>query len=162
MSEKIGRNVETPQASRELDDVELRLRHMDELGIDVQVLHNTMWIEQVSESPDVEAALCRSWNRWLADTWRQSHGRLRWSCVVPSMLLDEAVAQVRTAKQNGAVAVCLRPLQGARHLADPYFYPLYETAANLDMAIAVHIANGNRDYCDLYRASRPARTLYAL
>src|SRR5713226_1289794 len=44
MSEKTGRNVETPQASRELDDVELRLRHMDELGIDIQVLHNTMWI----------------------------------------------------------------------------------------------------------------------
>jgi hypothetical protein len=31
MSEKIGRNVETPRASRELDDVELRLKHMDEL-----------------------------------------------------------------------------------------------------------------------------------
>ncbi len=153
MSEKTGRNVETPQASRELDDVELRLRHMDELGIDIQVLHNTMWIEQVSDRPDVEASLCRSWNRWLADTWRQSHGRLRWSCVVPSMLLDEAVAQVKTARQNGAVAVCLRPLEEARHLADPYFYPLYETAANLDMAIAVHIANGNRDYCDLYRSS---------
>ena len=42
MSEKIGRNVETPRASRELDDVELRLKHMDELGIDIQVLHNTM------------------------------------------------------------------------------------------------------------------------
>src|SRR3984893_377692 len=90
-SQRAGRNLETPQAARELDDVELRLRHMDELGIDIQVLHNTMWIEQVSERPDVEAALCRSWNRWLADTWRQSHGRLRWSCVVPSMVLDEAV-----------------------------------------------------------------------
>jgi len=67
MSEKIGRNVETLRASRELDDVELRLKHMDELGIDIQVLHNTMWIEQVSQHPDVEAALCRSWNRWLGD-----------------------------------------------------------------------------------------------
>jgi predicted TIM-barrel fold metal-dependent hydrolase len=153
LSEKTGRNVETPQAARELDDVELRLNHMDELGIDIQVLHNTMWIEQVSERPEVEAALCRSWNRWLADTWRQSHGRLHWSCVVPSMIMDEAVAQIKTAKQNGAVAVCLRPLEGARHLADPYFYPLYETATNLDMAIAVHIANGNRDYCDLYRST---------
>jgi predicted TIM-barrel fold metal-dependent hydrolase len=154
MSEKIGRNVETPQASRELHDVELRLKHMDELGIDIQVLHNTMWIEQVSQHPDVEAALCRSWNRWLGDIWRQSQGRLRWSCVVPTMLIDEAIAQVKTAKQNGAVAVCLRPLEeGRRHLTDPYFYPLYETADHLDMAIAVHIANGNRDYCDLYRST---------
>src|SRR5713226_7075279 len=153
LSQRSGRNVETPQAARELDDVQLRLQHMDALGIDIQVLHNTMWIEQVSQHPDVEAALCRSWNRWLADTWRQSHGRLRWSCVVPCMLMDEAVAQVKTAKQSGAVAVCLRPLEEGRHLADPYFYPLFETAENLDMAIAVHIANGNRDYCDLYRSS---------
>lgn len=152
MSENTGRNVETPRAARELDDVELRLKHMDELGIDIQVLHNTMWIEQVSQDPDVEAALCRSWNRWLGDIWRQSAGRLRWSCVVPTMLIDEAVAQIKTAKQNGAVAVCLRPLEAARrHLAEPYFYPLYEAAQSMDLAIAVHIANGNKDYCDLYR-----------
>jgi predicted TIM-barrel fold metal-dependent hydrolase len=125
---------------------------MDELGIDIQVLHNTMWIEQVSQHPDVEAALCRSWNRWLGDIWRQSEGRLRWSCVVPTMLIDEAIAQIKTAKQNGAVAVCLRPLEEARrHLAEPYFYPLYEAAQTMDLAIAVHIANGNKDYCDFYR-----------
>ena len=27
-----GRNVETPQAAREVDDVSLRLKHMDDLG----------------------------------------------------------------------------------------------------------------------------------
>jgi predicted TIM-barrel fold metal-dependent hydrolase len=154
MSEKIGRNVEISRASGELHDVELRVQHMDELGLDIQVLHNTLWIEQVSQRPDIEAALCRSWNRWLGDIWRQSKGRLRWSCVVPAILMDEAVAQIKMAKQNGAVAVCLRPLEEERrNLADPYFYPLYETAVNLNMAIAVHIANGNRDYCDLYRSS---------
>src|SRR4030095_6350114 len=40
-AQRAGRNFETPQAARELDDVELRLKHMDELGIDIQVLHNT-------------------------------------------------------------------------------------------------------------------------
>ena len=158
MSEKTGRNMETPQGARELDDVNLRIKHMDELGIDIQVLHNTCWIEQVSPRPEAEAALCRSWNRWLADVWRKGDGRLRWTCVVPSMLMDEAIEQVKTAKENGAVAVCLRPLEGDRHLTDPYFYPLYEAATNLDMAIAVHIANANPGYCDLYRHS-PASTM---
>jgi len=41
LSEKTGRNMETPLVARELDDVNLRLKHMDELGIDIQVLHNT-------------------------------------------------------------------------------------------------------------------------
>ena len=158
MSEKVGRNLETPQVARELDDVNLRLKHMDELGIDIQVVHNTFWIEQVSPRPQVEAALCRSWNRWLGDVWRKGNGRLRWSCVIPSMLMDETIEQVKMAKESGAVAVCLRPLEGDRHLTDPYFYPLYDVASSLDMAITVHIANGNPGYCDLYRHS-PASTM---
>jgi hypothetical protein len=41
-SRKSGKNIVTPQAAREMDDVELRLKDMDRLGIDVQVLHNTL------------------------------------------------------------------------------------------------------------------------
>jgi uncharacterized protein len=151
MSKRAGRDVTTPQAAREVDDVGLRLQHLDALGIDIQVLHNTLWIEQVAGHPDIEAALCRSWNRWMAEVWQQGQGRLRWSCVVPTMMLDEAITQLRTAKSNGAVAVCMRPLEGQRSMVDPYFYPLYEEASRLDLAMAVHIANGSPTYCDLYR-----------
>lgn len=152
-SQRSGRNLETPKKARELDDVGLRLRHMDELGIDVQVLHNTLWIEQVTQWPDAEVALCRSWNRWLADVWEQGKGRLRWSCVVPTLVLDEAIVQMRTARANGSVAVCLRSLEGNRVLTDPYFYPIYEEASRLDMAIVVHIANGNPANCELWRTA---------
>jgi hypothetical protein len=41
--------METPREARELDDVALRLQHRDELGIEVQVLDNTLWIEQVAQ-----------------------------------------------------------------------------------------------------------------
>ncbi|HEX9880580.1 MAG TPA: amidohydrolase family protein, partial [Candidatus Binatia bacterium] len=85
------------------------------------------------------------------DIWKKSGNRLRWSCIVPAVALDEALEQVKKAKENGAVAVCLRPLEGNRHLTDPYFYPLYEAASNLNMAIVVHIANGNPANVDLYR-----------
>ena len=64
-------------------------------------------------------------------------------------MIDESIAQMRTAKENGAVAVCLRPLEGKRSMVDPYFYPIYEEAQRLDMAIAVHIANGNIPNMDL-------------
>jgi len=47
-SQRASRNMETPQAARELDDVELRLQHMEQLGIDIQVLHNTLWNEQAA------------------------------------------------------------------------------------------------------------------
>ena len=156
-AERAGRNFETPQAAREFDDVDLRLKHMDELGIDVQVLHNTFWIERITTRPDAEVALCRSWNRWLADISQKSHGRLFYSCVVPAMNIDEAIAEVKFARDNGAAAVCMRPLEGDRHLSDPYFYPLYQAASDLDLSIAVHIANGNPENADLYRQAPAGR-----
>lgn len=156
-AQRAGRNFETPQAARELDDVDLRLKHMDELGIDVQVLHNTFWIERITTRPDAEVALCRSWNRWLAEISKKSQGRLFYSCVIPAMNIDAAVEEVKFAKQNGAAAVCMRPLEGERHLSDPYFYFIYQTASDLNLPIAVHIANGNPENADLYRMAPAGR-----
>ena len=151
-SERTGRDVVTSQAARQMDDVELRLKDMDRLGIDIQVLHNTIGIEQISDRPEVDLALCRSWNRWLADIWRQGKGRLRWSMLPPVLNIPDALEEMRTAKANGAVAVCMRPVEGNRLLVDPYFYPLYQQAERLDMPIAVHIANGNPTILDLFRS----------
>jgi predicted TIM-barrel fold metal-dependent hydrolase len=88
MSQRAGRELTTPQAAREVDDVALRLSHLDALGIDIQVL-------------------------------------------------DEAIEPIHTAKSNGAVAVWMRPIEEQRSMVDPDFYPLYEEASRLDLAIAV-------------------------
>ena len=123
LSEKTGRRLSTPQASRELDDVDLRVAQLDELGVDVQVMHNTLWIERVADREDAETALCQAWNRWMADVWKAGKGRLRWSCVIPAMTMSEALQQIRFAREHGAVAVCLRPFEGDRHLVDPTSIP---------------------------------------
>lgn len=161
-SRKSGKNIVTPQAAREMDDVKLRLRDMDRLGIDVQVLHNTLWIEQVTDRPDVEKAMNRGWNRWLADIWKQGEGRLRWSCVPPWMTMDSAIEEIQFAKENGAVAVTMRPIEGNRTLVDPYFYPIYEEAQRLDLAIIVHIANGNSGIIDILRSPYDPGTAFGL
>ena len=152
LSEIAGRNVVTPQAAPGDGRRGLRLKHMDELGIDIQVLHNTLWIEQVTTKPAADVALCGSWNRWLAHIWKEGQGRLRWSCLVPTTSMPDAADQMRFAKENGSVAVCMRPIEGNRSFTDPYFYPIYEEAAKLDMAVAIHIANGNPANCELHRS----------
>ncbi|MEE9143302.1 MAG: amidohydrolase family protein [Candidatus Binatia bacterium] len=150
-SKETGRDLQTPAEARDLRDVELRIKHMDNLGIDVQVLHNTLWITRVADREDAEIALCMSWNRWMADVWKQAKGRLLWSCVVPAMTISEALQQIRFARENGSVAVCLRPFEGDRHLADPYFYPIYEEAARLNMAMAIHISNASPQLLEQFR-----------
>ncbi len=146
-----GRKFADSKESREMGNVELRLEHMDRTGVDVQVLHNTMFIEAATDRPEVEVALCKSYNRWLADIWRQGKGRLRWSCMAPTLSLPDALDQIRFGKENGAVAVLMRPVEGNRLMIDPYFYPIYDEASRLDLAIAIHIANGNPWLVDLGR-----------
>ena len=86
VSERTGRDMQTPRETREMENVPARLKHMDELGIDVQVLYPTIFIEQITDKPEWEIAISKGYNRWLADIYRQGQGRLRWICVLP--LLD--------------------------------------------------------------------------
>ena len=151
LQRQVGRRFAESKESGELGNVGLRLEYMDANKVDVQVLHNTMFIEKVTERPPVEVALCGSWNRWLADIWSQSDGRLRWSCLAPTLSMSDALDQIRFGKEHGACAVLMRPVEGNRLLVDPYFYPIYEEASRLDMAIAVHIGNGSAWLNDLYR-----------
>ncbi|NIO08488.1 MAG: amidohydrolase family protein, partial [Deltaproteobacteria bacterium] len=140
---KFGRVVATPVESRELDDVSLRLKHMDDLGVEVQVLFNSMWISPLTSRPDAEIALSWGWNRWMANIWKQGQGRLRWTCVIPSLSPKEAVPQIRFAKENGAVGICIRPFEKGRMMVDPFFYPIYDEAQHLGLPITVHLANGD-------------------
>ena len=143
LSSKIGRNITTPREAREMENVGVRVKHMDELGVDVQVLHSTIFIRDFVSKPDSEIAICNGWNRWLADIWQQGGGRLRWTCVLPLRTMDHAIQQLRYSHEHGACGVFMRAIEGERVLHDPYFDPLYEEAVRLNMPMIVHIGNAN-------------------
>jgi predicted TIM-barrel fold metal-dependent hydrolase len=155
LAERAGRAMATSDETREMENVGVRLRHMDELGIDVQVLYPTAFIELMAERPEVEVALCKSYNRWLADIWQQGQNRLRWACVLPLLTISEALEQLKYSHQNGACAIFMRGIEGNRLLHDPAFYPIFEEAEKLDMAIGVHIANSNPYVIDLLTQRTP-------
>ncbi len=140
---RFGREVGTSVAARELADVSERLRHMDALGIDVQILYNSLWITPLTGRRDAEIALCWSWNRWMADMWKAGEGRVRWTCVVPALTPKETISQIRFAKDHGAVGVCMRPFERDRMMTDPFYYPIYDEAERLGLPITVHLANGS-------------------
>ena len=79
------RNVgnEMSRAIREMEDIPGRIAHMDELGIDVQILYPTIYLRPVTDDIPTELALTRGYNRWLADIYKQADGRLRWAALPP-------------------------------------------------------------------------------
>jgi predicted TIM-barrel fold metal-dependent hydrolase len=124
---------------------------MDELGTDIQVLYPTLFILPVTNRPDMELALCRAYNRWMADVWSEAKGRLRWVVAPPTLSMDQALEELRFGKDHGACGVFLRGIEPGNHLlSDPYMYPLYEEASRLDLPVCVHTGNSSFELMDLY------------
>jgi predicted TIM-barrel fold metal-dependent hydrolase len=150
------RNIgtDTSQESREMLSVQARLAHMDELGIETQVLYPTLFLRPIVQEVERERALCKSYNRWMGDIWLEGEGRLRWVAKPPLRLLEKSPASVRDelewAKTNGACGIFMRGLECERALGAPYFYPLWEMSGDLDLPVCVHSANGSFLHHDFF------------
>ena len=145
-------NVEKklPEAARDMSDLSIRLKHMDELNIDIQVIYPTIFIFPTARRPEVDLAICRSYNRWMADIVAKAPDRFRWVVVPPLLNIDRVGEELRFGKEHGACGVYLRGLEADRRLSDPYFFSLYEAAAALDLPICVHSANGSISSHDFF------------
>jgi predicted TIM-barrel fold metal-dependent hydrolase len=143
---------DTPVAAREMRDIELRLQHMDDLGIDIQVLYPSVFLRPLTSRVGVDFALCNSYNRWLASIWQKSNNRLLWAVVPPLLSPFGKIAdELKWAKDNGACSIFLRPLEHDRRSTDPALFELYELAQELDLAIGMHSANGSLTVQEIYR-----------
>ena len=141
---------DAPDKAREVSDIATRLAHMDALGVDVHILYPSIFLKPLTRRPDAEVTLCRSYNRSLAETWRQGSGRLRWAVVPPVLSLAKALEEIHFGKAHGACGVFMRAVEGDRRLSDTYFYPLYHEAVRLDLPICIHASAGNFGMLDLF------------
>ena len=129
--------------AQEITDVEERVAAMAELGVDKQVVFPSLWQGAVAEDVELEAALARSYNEFMAAQCGQSAGRLWYVAVVPFRRPDLAAEEVRRVKELGAVAgVYARGVEWDMPLSHPSFWPIYEEAERQDLPIAVHTGNG--------------------
>ncbi len=135
--------------TRELLDVRARLAHMDELGIDVQVLYPTSFLMALSEKPEVEGALRKSYNRWMARKWKESDNRLRWVALLPMTEWRETFEEMRFVKENGACGVLKKGIEcGDRAAGDAFFFPFYQEARELGLPICMHVGTSNPNLTD--------------
>lgn len=140
------------RASREITDVAVRLADMDSAGVAVQIIYPTLFLVEVTEDPQLEAALCGAYNKYLARVHGQAHGRLRWVAVLPLHTIDASIREMHEAKQNGAVGIFFSGIVGALTLNDPHFYPIYAEAEKLNLPVCVHTGQSSRylrDFFDL-------------
>jgi predicted TIM-barrel fold metal-dependent hydrolase len=147
----------SPEVSH-LRDPAVRLRKMDALGIDAQIVISTNFIAAELDNPLAEAAVMRSWNRWMADRTASTGGRLRWALVCPTRTLSRACEELEFGKAHGAAGIMIKGVDHGYYLSDPYFYPLYEKAQELDLTMVVHQGAARHHIEGLGIASRKTST----
>jgi len=141
------RRSQTTVETRELLDPMARVRHMDELGTEVQVMYPSLMLVGVTENPLVETALKRAYNRWLAERTEPTDGRLRWVCLPPMTDIPTAIEEMRFAKAHGACGIFKKGDREAGHwVSDEYFYPIWEECQRLDLAVCFHTGSGIPDF----------------
>jgi predicted TIM-barrel fold metal-dependent hydrolase len=122
-----------------LEDPAERLKLMDDAGVDVQVVISTNYIAAEVMNPVADAAIARSWNRWMAERTAGARGRLRWVLIPPVLMLDRAMEELEYGAAHGAVGVFIRGIEHGMFLDNPHMYPIYEKAQDLDLTIVVHL-----------------------
>lgn len=136
--------------SREMRDIDARLKHMDELEVDVQVLYPTLMLRPYTQNRKTELAVCKSYNRWLAEIWKKGRGRLRWVAIPPLLSMDSVREELTRARENGACGVFMRGLEYEKRLSDPALFPLYEICQELDLAVCIHAGTNSTAIHDLF------------
>ena len=149
-SRGVNVNPEIPPAVREMRDIEARLRHMDELEIDIQVLYPSLFLRPLTDRPEIDAALCRSYNLWVSELCAGTKGRLRWVAALPLLTMDGALTEARFAKQAGACGLFMRGIMNDKILSDVIFHPLYAEAQTLNLAVCIHASTGGFGWVELF------------
>ncbi len=90
-------------------------------------------------------------NRWMADFCAKAPGR-RAACVQVFLnRIDDAVAEIRWAKDTfkvlgGVLLPAVPPNRGLHELWEPYYEPLWCVCEELDVPVTIHSGSGVPDY----------------
>ena len=124
----------------DLSDPAARVDVLDKLGIDVQVLFPATLFATMTTDPGFEAALFRSYNRYLGAQCRNAPKRLKWAGLLPLQDPAQAVKALDEMLELGASTAVVFGTVGERMLSDPAFSPVWDAFAETGLPLCVHMA----------------------
>ncbi len=114
---------------------------MDLDGIDAVFLYPSMGLFAGSvQDPGLAAAMCRGYNRWLADYCRPYPDRLFGIAMLPMQSIDLAIKEMKFAKEElGFRGGFIRPNPyNNKMIHHPDYEPFWQAAEDLDFSIGFH------------------------
>ncbi|HEV8341756.1 MAG TPA: amidohydrolase family protein [Candidatus Binatia bacterium] len=141
-------------ACREMTNIPARLSDMDHLSVEKQVVYPTLFLIYLTDDVRLEIALCRAYNRFLAQACDKSGGRVRWVVIPPLKSVEESIKEIKWAKEHGAVGVFFRGVEGEWTLDHPYLFPIYQAANDVGLPICIHTGAGCPAFLKLFDIER--------
>ena len=122
-------------------DPHARIPDMDLDGIDAAYLYPSIGLfAGAVEDPDISAAICRAYNRWLADYCKPYPDRLFGIAMVPLQSVPHAIAEMKFAREElGMTGIFVRPNPyNNKMIHHPDYEPFWSAVEALDMAVGFH------------------------
>jgi predicted TIM-barrel fold metal-dependent hydrolase len=125
--------------SADLSAPEARLRDLDAIGIDVQMLFPSSLYACMGEDPFFEAAMFRAYNRYVGRQCKANPKRLKWSGLLPLRDSREGIASIEEMQGLGATAAVVFGTAGERLLSHKSFAPIWDGLARAGLPLCVHM-----------------------
>lgn len=123
-------------------DPHARIVDMDLDGIDAAFLYPSLGLfTGAVDDPNLAAAMCRAYNRWLTDYCKPYPDRLFGVAMLPMQSVELAMAEMRYARETlEMTSGFLRPnpYHGIKMFSDPMYEPFWSLAEDLDFGIGFH------------------------
>jgi predicted TIM-barrel fold metal-dependent hydrolase len=125
--------------SLDLSEPEKRLRDLDALGIDAQLLFPSSLYACMGNDPFFEAAMFRAYNRYAGRQCKVHSNRLKWAGLLPLRDTHEALAALSEMRRLGASAAVVFGTVGERLLSHKSFTPIWDEFARTGLPLCVHM-----------------------
>ena len=122
-------------------DPHKRIPDMDADGIDAAFLYPSLGLfSGAIHDPELAAAVCRAYNRWLADYCKPYPDRLFGVAMLPLQSVELAIKEMQFAKKElGFRGGFIRPNPYSdKMIHDERYEPFWQAAEDLDFAIGFH------------------------
>jgi predicted TIM-barrel fold metal-dependent hydrolase len=125
--------------SRDLSDPDARVRGMDRAGIDYQIVFPTTLYANATNDPGFEAALMRSYNRYVGVQCKGVSERLKWAGLLPLHDTAAGIAALDEMCDLGASAAVVYGTAGNELLSHHTFTPVWDALAETGLPLCVHM-----------------------
>ncbi len=125
-------------------DTRARLDDMDADGIYAQILYPSVTLRGAriySQDRDLQVACVRAYNEWLLEFCEDSGGRLIGQAILPTANLDDAIAELEWALENGHRGCVISSFPNGSLDPKPEDDKFWALAEEAGVPIAVHIGS---------------------